>query len=80
MQDANKKGILIRNILRTVKDMYTLQEITWKADKSKYKSATWKKDNYIPLDEMFLSLIFKNEEELQELWNGIKNKTGCVKH
>ena len=80
MQDANKKEILIRNILRTVKDMYILQEITWKEDKAKNKGTTWKKDNYIPLEDMFLSLIFKNEEELQQLWNVIQNKTSCVKH
>jgi hypothetical protein len=80
MQAQNKKAELINKILAAVKAMYILQEITWKEDKAKNKGTTWKKDNYIPLEDMFLSLIFKNEEELQQLWNVIQNKTSCVKH
>lgn len=82
MQAQNKKAELINKILAAVKAMYILQELTWQDDPAPVvvKGNTWKKDNYIPLEDMFLSLVFRTEKELQDLWNAIQNKTGCVKH
>lgn len=77
MQAQNKKAELINKILAAVKAMYILQELTWQDDTApvEVKGNTWKKDNHIPLEDMFLSLIFKSEKELQDLWNAIQNKT-----
>lgn len=82
MKTQNRKADLIGKIIAAVKAMYILQEITWQNDPSPVvvKGNTWKKDNYIPIDDMFLSLIFKSEKELQGIWNAIQNKTDCVKH
>ena len=71
MEDQSRKGELINKILTEVKNIYTVQEITWQNDVSKNKPPTWRKANYVSIEDLFLTLAFRTEEELEKIHAGI---------